>query len=142
MEIPYMIKKNVFKIVCIVALLVSQNLFANECVDANGNDISAQPEIFTELIKNEKSCYNASTMAEACAWGSSLDVMTAGAAYEVCETELQQQNPNPELLILMSLMQKACTQKYENQEGTMYRSINAYCHLSAIKWIVNIAIEK
>jgi hypothetical protein len=32
-----------------------------------------------------------------------------------------------------------CNKKYEAEQGTMYLSMNAYCALSAIQWIINIA---
>ena len=114
-------------------------VFAADCLDSKGADISSQPEVFTSLIENAESCNEAVKMAEACAWGSSLDVFTAGTAYTVCDKELQKEKPTEVVSALLNSMMNTCNDKYENEEGTMYRSFNAYCHLSAVEWILDIA---
>ena len=122
------------------ALVLSSAAFAEgTCVDAKGNDITNQPEVFQRLIEQSKSCYEAKQLAEACAWGSSLDVQTVGVAYGVCDKELKAQKPARSLLALESKMESICNKKYENEQGTMYRSMNAYCNLSALAWILDIA---
>jgi hypothetical protein len=133
-----------FKKLSLVAMLVmcivcSQNGVAAECVDSNGQDIFSQPEVFFGIIEKSESCYEAVEMAEACAYGSSLDVSTAGVAYDICEKELQVQKPTKELINLLKTMQTSCSDKYYKEEGTMYRSMNAFCQLSALEWVLNIA---
>lgn len=123
----------------LTVMMCAQNLFALDCVDTDGKDILNQPEVFTAIIEKSKSCYDAKQMAEACAWGSSLDVSTAGTAYSICEAELKSQKPTNKLSQLLIKMKDSCTAKYKNESGTLYRSMNAYCHLSAIEWVVNLA---
>jgi len=115
--------------------------FAQDCVDSSGNDISGEPDAFYEIISNAGSCYQASQLAQACAWGSSLDVQTAGAAYDVCDDELKSLEPSDKLTSLLKQMGNACSEKYDNEDGTMYRSMSSYCYLSAIAWIVNLATQ-
>lgn len=122
-----------------VALFFSQLSLAGECVDENGNDIYNQPEVFSALIESSEYCFEAKQLAEACAYGSSLDSMTAGLAYSVCERELEAQGPSVELLDLLTKMQGLCSDKYEQMAGTMYISMNAFCYLSSVEWILNIA---
>lgn len=125
-----------------LSLMACQNLWAQECVDANGKDLLSEPEEFNLLIESAKSCYEAVQLAEACAWGSSMDAVTAGTAYGVCEKELQENKPTQKLESLLFEMQTACAEKYEGMEGTLYISMQAYCSLSAIEWVLNIASEE
>lgn len=128
------------KIVCFcLAFIALSTASAIECADQNGQDIYSQPEVFTALIEKSETCYEATQLAEACAYGSSMDVMTAGTAYGVCEKELAAQNPSKKITKLLNDMQKECSEKYDKEEGTMYRSMNAFCQLSALEWILNIA---
>lgn len=122
--------------------LTSTASFAQDCVDADGNDILNKPEVFHDLIDKAESCYAATNLAEACAWGSSLDVTTAGKAFDVCTMELSNNNPSRKLTKLLTTMRETCTETYDKHEGTLYRSMNAYCHLSAINWINNLSGEK
>lgn len=117
----------------------STSAFAGECVDKNGTDITNQPEVFQDLIEKSKTCYEAKALAEACAYGSSIDVTTAGLAYLVCEAELNSNKPAKKLTDMLTKMNSLCAQKYDNEQGSMYRSFKAYCSLSAIDWILGIA---
>jgi hypothetical protein len=124
-----------------VVVFSSVSSFAADCVDAKGQDIYNNPEVFTAMIKNAKSCNEATEIANACAWGSSLDVSTAGAAFNVCAKELIKQSPNKKVSELLVTMRNTCTAKYAKLQGTMYRSMNAYCHLSALEWILGVATQ-
>lgn len=127
------------KIIVLLSFAICSAAFSKECVNEKGEDIYNQPEVFQALIEKSASCYEAESLAEACAWGSSLDVMTAGTAYGVCEAELNAQKPKKDILNTLNKMKSLCTKKYEHQDGTMYRSMNAFCHLNALSWTVNIA---
>jgi len=109
------------------------------CVDANGVDIDNNPEAFIPLIAAQKSCYEAATLANACAWGSSMDVTTAGTAYDVCATELATYKPSKKTRFQLYTMRQQCVDKYSNIQGTMYMSMDAFCQLEAIQWIIGIA---
>lgn len=124
----------------VVAIIFAGSLsFAAECVNERGEDLYNQPEAFLALIEKADSCYSAKSLADACAYGSSLDVQTAGAAYSVCAAELAKEKPTKSLNTLLSNMKTLCNKKYEKAQGTMYRSMNSYCHLSAIEWVLGVA---
>lgn len=127
------------KLLIALTLLVGSVSFSAECVNEKGEDIFNQPEVFQALIEKADSCYAAKNLAEACAYGSSLDVMTAGTAYEVCDKELQSNKPSAQLTSTLNSMNTMCNDKYANEDGTLYRSMNAFCRLSAVEWILGIA---
>lgn len=117
---------------------ISSTVFADGCV-VNGVDVSNDPVVFSKAIETSETCYEAAKLAEACAWGSSLDVQTVSLAYDICSKELDSYNPDKKILTLLDDMKDTCNQKYVNMEGSMYRSMMSYCHLSALQWILNIA---
>jgi hypothetical protein len=89
------------------------------------------PEEILAAIDNADSCFTASGLAQVCAWGSSVDVGFARSAMNICEsgfasmTEADQQS--------YEYLQKACSKKFEDEVGTMYLSMNSYCHLEVTK---------
>ena len=130
------------KIVCFcLAFMALSTASAVECADQNGQDIYNKPEVFTALIEKSESCYQAQQLAEACAYGSTMDVLTAGTAYGVCEKELEAQKPSKELSRSLDKMLGLCADKYAKEEGSLYRAMHAYCQLSAIEWILSIATQ-
>jgi hypothetical protein len=129
------------KLIVMCLLAVSSTAFSAECVNEKGEDIYNQPEVFQTLIENADSCYKAEQLASACAYGSSLDIMTAGSAYAVCEKELQQNKPSKKITATLNQMVAMCNAKYSKLDGTMYRSMNAFCNLSAIQWILGVTSE-
>ena len=128
---------------CIFVLLfaVTTSAFAADCVNEKGEDITSQPEVFQALIEKSTECYQAKALAEACAYGSSIDVISAGLAYSVCEKKLNENKPAKKLTAMLTTMKKMCSDKYAKQQGTMYRSMNAYCNLTSIDWILGLASE-
>lgn len=126
-------------LIAVMVFAISTSAFAGECVNKKGEDIYNQPDVFQALIEQSASCFEAKGLAEACAYGSSLDVSSAGAAYAVCQKELAQQKPAATLNKTLANMVSLCNKKYRNEEGTMYRSMNAFCNLSAIEWILGLA---
>lgn len=110
----------------------------SQCVDANGKDIINQPEVFQDLISKQKNCDDAARLAEACGWGSSLDVSTVSLATTICENQIQANKPAKADLNLLNAMYKRCNAKYAHEQGTMYRSANAYCVLSADQFIFHL----
>lgn len=130
------------KLFILLTLLLSTTTFAGECVNDKGEDILNNPEEFQTLIKNSTSCYEAKDLAIACAWGSSMDVHTAGAAYDVCQNQLEKNNPAQNLLTVFASMKQLCSDKYDNMDGTMYRSMASYCYLDAVDFILNLTFEE
>jgi hypothetical protein len=127
------------KSIFILVFALSASAFAGECVDKNGQDIYNNPEAFQALIEKSESCYEAKALAESCAYGSSIDVSTAGLAYQVCANELAAAKPSQQLSATLKSMASLCDKKYANEQGTMYRSMNAFCRLGAVEWILGIA---
>ena len=109
------------------------------CVDRKGNNIFNLPEVFTSLITQSKNCEQAAQLAQACGWGANVDRATVSAAYEICEAELAQTKGFADASDLLKKMQSKCNQKYENEQGSMYRSLQAYCYLSAIEWVLDVS---
>ncbi len=97
---------------------------------------SPDAEVVIAQISAKKTCAEASKLAETCAWGSSIDVQIAGAAGDVCLKEGGKLSKAD--TALLDRMSARCVKAYSNQQGTIYRSINAFCHLSAIEFIVNL----
>ena len=125
----------------LIAFAMSSSVFAADCVNEKGEDILNQPEVFQALIEKADSCWAAKSLAEACAWGSSLDVATAGAAYSVCQKDLDKNKPSKSLTQTLNKMNSMCNAKYSKMDGTLYRSMNSYCQLTAIGWIVDLASD-
>lgn len=122
-----------------VFITISNTVFAMECTDSKGEDILNQPEVFQQLIENSGTCYEAAGLARACAWGSSLDVSTAGLAAMVCQNELSSLSPEEPTAHLLDAMTQACNSKYATAEGTLAMSMAAFCRLDALAWIVDLA---
>jgi hypothetical protein len=57
---------------------------------------------------------------------------------DICDKELTSLKPSTENTDLLKTMVNTCDKAYENKEGTMYLSFNAFCKLEAISWIVNV----
>ncbi len=129
------------KMILVTVILLSQQLLAHECVDKEGFEIINKPDVFLDLIAKSEACHEAVQLAEACAWGSSMDVSTVSEAYGVCQNELYAQNPQTKLVEQLNNMNEMCRERYEKEQGTLYMSLRAYCSLSAIEWIVNLATE-
>jgi hypothetical protein len=92
--------------------------------------------VLISQISAKKTCAEASKLAQACALGSSIDVHIAGAAGEVCLKEGGKLSKSDS--ILLKTMRARCVKAYSNQQGTIYRSINSFCQLSAIEFVVNL----
>jgi hypothetical protein len=113
------------------ALVLSSTAFAQEvtCSPDAGEIISS--------IEATTTCYDATTIAENCAWGSSVDVGIAGAAYGVCLKEAGKLTAADKKLL--STMEKRCEKAWANREGTIYRSIHSFCKLDALKFVNGVA---
>lgn len=130
---------------CLLSLLIfatTSMAMAVECVDAKGNDITNQPEVFQELISKKKNCNEAAELARACAWGSSMDVSTVVTATTVCDDQLNKLAPQKADLDLLTAMYNRCEAHHDADGGTLAQSVTAYCSLSAIVFVVNLVTVK
>ncbi|MFH1130241.1 MAG: hypothetical protein V1754_02835, partial [Pseudomonadota bacterium] len=90
-------------------------------------------EAILSAIANAANCSSAAGIAEACAWGSSIDVSFAGEAEEICQKGLDKltpdENENTKLREIYTYLEHRCFDLYADQKGTMYRSMLAFCRL-------------
>lgn len=93
-------------------------------------------EKVAELATNAGSCWEASEVVEACALGASGDVFTVGAAIGRCEKDIPAMSRKDKKNY--SYLKEKCNAKYDKMDGTMYRSMNAFCHLSVAKLYVDL----
>ncbi len=82
----------------------------------------AQMDLVVATIEKAEGCAAAYKIMEACAFGSSADVQTGSAVIEKCEAGIA-----PRLKPAFDKERKACVAKYAKKDGTMYRSMNAFC---------------
>lgn len=115
----------------ICALVLSTAAFAQEEVCSPD-----AAEIITK-IEAQTTCYDASRIAENCAWGSTVDVGIAGAAYAVCLKEAGKLTSSDKALL--KKMEVRCAKAWSNRDGTMYRSIHSFCRLNALQFINGVA---
>ena len=113
----------------LVVLLASNVAFAGECPVTDLTDY--QTNVIT-LIEASKTCYEAAEIAESCAFGSSMDVGTTGAAMGVCAKDFESKLKKSETRTYNSLINK-CNSKYANMQGTMYIASAAFCRLSVFR---------
>lgn len=85
-----------------------------------------QLDAIIRAIETAPSCATAYKMAEACAFGSTADVQTTSIVIQKCEARMPQaQRAGYERAA------KACHAKFASKDGTMYRSMAAFCAAGA-----------
>jgi len=115
-------------ILSLLALSLSISAMAVECP-------STAEEVQTQ-IEQQTECYFAAQIARECAWGSSIDVQFVSSAAEKC-MDFEPKMKRSDKKIYNNLLTK-CNKKYENQEGTLYRSMHAHCTLNVIELMHNL----
>lgn len=118
------------KYVLFAVSFVSSSAFADCVVD--GKDVFDQPSVFLQAIDDARTCDKAKSLAKSCAYGSSLDEITAGIAYAVCEVEFYRYFPDNSDEALLEKDIEECASNYGGKQGTIYLSMQAYCNLDAI----------
>ena len=107
-----------------------------ECPVQFGN--SDYIEKVAELATNSSSCYEASEIVTACALGASGDVFTVGAAIARCEKDLPTMSAADKKTY--DYLNEKCSDKYSSMSGSMYRSMNVFCHLSVSKLFTDLLV--
>jgi hypothetical protein len=79
-----------------------------------------------DAINAETGCDRAMKLFEACAYGSSGDIHLGAAVEKKCERDFLGRLKEPQRRLYQSKM-RFCDRKYQNEEGTMYRSFTAFC---------------
>lgn len=80
-------------------------------------------EVIDAAIAEAPSCGTAADLVSQCGWGSSVDVLFAAAATEHCAA------PSEELQPLYDELVTGCNELYQDEEGTLYKSLRAQCEL-------------
>ncbi|MDX2205471.1 MAG: hypothetical protein NW223_22165 [Hyphomicrobiaceae bacterium] len=104
---------------CTVLAPVCQGAWAATACPASS---PAQLDAVVRAIAGAPGCGAAYQMMEACAFGSSADVQTGAAVVERCAPGIP-----PRLRSAFEREQSACHARYERLDGTMYRSMAAFC---------------
>jgi hypothetical protein len=79
-----------------------------------------------EAIDATPGCARAMKLFKACELGSSGDIRLGAAVEKKCERDFLARLRQPNKELYQRDMQ-ACDRKYQNEEGTMYRSFTAFC---------------
>ena len=79
-----------------------------------------------EAINASPGCGGAMALFKACELGSSGDIQLGAAVEKKCERDFLARLKPPQKDLYQSEM-RACDRKYQNEEGTMYRSFTAFC---------------
>ena len=82
-------------------------------------------DIITEL-NEAQSCDRAMKVLEACEYGTSGDMRFGAVVEKKCEADFLGQLKEPQALIYQRELRR-CDRKYQNGQGTMYRSFTAFC---------------
>lgn len=79
-----------------------------------------------ELLRQAPSCQRAVAVFEICQFGSGGDVDLGAVVTEKCEADFLGELTAAQRRAY-EREQKACSRKYRNRSGTMYRSFEAFC---------------
>lgn len=125
-----------FLLLLIAVATYSVNIYAEDsafvCPESNR-------EIVALITAQDVYCSDAVNIASQCAFGSSRDLEIAGAAKSVCLKEAGQLSTADQSLL--ASMEARCNQTYSGLAGTMYMSMNAFCHLQAVEFIRSVQSE-
>jgi hypothetical protein len=91
-------------------------------------------------ISQTSSCEAAAKMAESCALGASGDLKIAPAAVQKCEADFVSKMDSEETKTYKNLRTR-CQTKYENQQGTIYLSMMAFCQLNVSRLFSSLYTE-
>jgi hypothetical protein len=104
----------------LATLLLAGPLRAADCPVQGGAEIA-------DALDKAQTCAAALRLFEACGYGSSIDVQFGATVTKKCEADFL-----PKLSAARRKTydreQEACTRKYIKQDGSMYRSFEAFCH--------------
>ena len=103
-----------------ILMLTAPSRAADCPVPRSGDEIA-------QALEKAPSCDAARKLFEACGYGSSIDVQFGATVTEKCEGDFLPKL-NASQRKAYDREQDACTRKYANKEGTMYRSFEAFCH--------------
>jgi hypothetical protein len=86
----------------------------------------------SKAVEAAKTCDAAVALANSCAMGSSGDSAITAPAYKKCEAAAKPALANAKVKARLDAAFAACN-KENNQQGSMYVGMNAFCHLEAMQ---------
>jgi hypothetical protein len=117
----------------LVAAIFSFNILASDttivCPDSNAGIVALinAPEVY---------CNDAINIASQCAFGSSRDLEITGAAKVLCLKEAGKLSNEDQKLL--NTLEERCNKTFSKLQGTLFLSLNAFCHLQAASFIRNV----
>ena len=79
-----------------------------------------------DAINATPGCERAMKLFEDCEYGTSGDIHLGAAVEKKCERDFRARLKQPQKQLYQSEM-RVCDRKYQNEDGTMYRSFTAFC---------------
>lgn len=128
----------IYTILLTMLILFAQIAFAEEAplCAINGKELATAEDII-QGVTDQPTCWEAAKLARNCGWGSSIDLQFTAPAFDKCGAAFEASQPKASDRALLTSMQSRCDEEYSQEPGTMYRSMNAYCQLAALEWMVN-----
>jgi hypothetical protein len=107
-------------------LAVALSLVAHPAQAGNCPAKSTMMDDILAVLKEAPSCERARKVFEACEYGTSGDVQFGAVVEARCEGDFLAGLKEPQKILYRREMRK-CDRKYQNEQGTMYRSFTAFC---------------
>ncbi len=106
--------------------LFSLSAFSMDSCPVNFSDSDFTGKV-SVLATKSASCSEASEIVKACALGNSQDIQTVQAAISRCNKGVKLNATDKQIYTYLN---NKCSDKFDSLEGTMYRSMSAFCNLS------------
>jgi hypothetical protein len=111
---------------CLAGLAVIVSLSAGPALAAVCLGKSMALDEIIDAINAAPGCERAMKLFEACEFGTSGDIHLGAVVEKKCERDFLGRLKEPQKLLYRREM-RVCDRKYENEDGTMYRSFTAFC---------------
>jgi hypothetical protein len=111
---------------CLAALTVVFSLAAAPALASICLGKSMTLDETIDAINAMPGCNRAMKLFEACEYGTSGDIHLGAAVEKKCERDFLARLEQPQKLRYRREM-RVCDRKYQNEDGTMYRSFTAFC---------------
>ena len=124
-------RANVLLLVCLLVLAPLAKAGSTVCPAKNPDDAN---EVYNYIAKI-LNCAEAASVAESCAFGSSVDEDLAGKAASICLSTVTLSAGDK---ALMTDLSARCDKKYSEMSGSIYISLDAFCRLGVVKLLSNL----
>jgi hypothetical protein len=114
----------------IMSLGLGSSVFAADTCPFNIPEDGAK---IIQAVAQTGTCQASAALAEACAFGSSMDAQIVQGANKVCINDFANKM-GKQTAATYDLFLKKCRTKYADKQGTMYISFAAFCELEVNKF--------